>query len=105
MLAEAKLQRLAMLADRYRRVISGIEQMESRGLVLNECEGDIWDSEGNPDPRLIQRYQELEEERQRLHSEAMRIMSQLGLKFSHRDEAHRFLLGPALAHSQPASCT
>lgn len=52
MLAEAKLQLLAMLADRYRRVISSIEQMESQGLV--------WDSEGNPDPRLIQRYQELE---------------------------------------------
>ena len=91
MLAEAKLQRLAMLADCYRRVISSIEQMES--------EGQVWDSEGNPDPRLIQRYQELEEERQRLHSEAMRIMSQLGLKFSHRDEAHRFLLCPALAHT------
>lgn len=96
MFAEAKLQRLAMLADRYKRVISSIEQMESQS--------DDWDSEGNPDPRLIQRYQELEEERQRLHSEAMRIMNQLGLKFSHRDEAHRFLLGPALAHSQPAFC-
>ena len=96
MLAEAKLQRLAMLADRYRRVIGSIEQMESQS--------DVWDSEGNPDPTLIQRYQELEEERQRLHSKAMRIMSQLGLKFNHRDEAHRFLLGPALAHSQPASC-
>ena len=96
MLAEAKLQQLAMLADCYRRVISRIEQVESQG--------SIWDSEGNPDPRLIQRYQELEEERQRLHSEAMGIMSQLGLKFNHRDEAHRFLLGPALAHSQPAAC-
>ena len=96
MLAEAKLHRLAMLADRYKRVISSIEQMESQS--------DVWDSEGNPDPRLIQRYQELEEERQHLHSEAMRVMSQLGLKFNHRDEAHRFLLGPALVHSQPASC-
>ena len=96
MLADAKLQRLAILADCYRRIISRIEQMES--------EGHVWDSEGKPNPRHIQRYQELEEERQRLHSEAMRIMNELGLEFKHRDEAHQFLLGPVFDHCDLERC-
>ena len=85
MLAEAKLRQFAKLACDYRRVIRSIEQMES--------EEAVWDCQGNPHPDLIQRYQELEEERQRLHSEAMRIMHELGLSFKHRDETHYFLLG------------
>ncbi len=85
MFAETKLKRLGKLADDYKRVIRRIERMESEEI--------IFDREGNLNSDMIQRYQELEEERQRLHSEAMRIMNELGLEFKHRDEAHKFLLG------------
>lgn len=96
MFTEAKLKRLGKLADDYKRVIRAIEQMES--------EENVWDREGNPNSDIIQRYQELEEERQRLHSEAMRIMNELGLEFKHRDEAHRFLLGPVFDHCDLEWC-
>jgi trimethylamine:corrinoid methyltransferase-like protein len=96
MFAETKLRRLEKLADDYRRVIRSIEQMES--------EENIWDSEGKLSSDIIQRYQELEEERQRLHSEAMRIMNELGLEFKHRDEAHQFLLGPVFDHCELEWC-
>ena len=96
MFAEAKLRRLGKLADDYKRVIRSIEHMES--------EGNVWDTEGNPNSDIIQRYQELEEERQCLHSEAMRIMNELGLEFKHRDEAHKFLLGPVFDHCDLEWC-
>jgi molybdenum cofactor biosynthesis enzyme MoaA len=96
MFAETKLKRLAELADDYKRVIRTIEQMES--------EENVWDLEGNPNSDIIQRYQELEEERQRLHSEAMRIMNELGLEFKHRDEAHKFLVGPVFDHCDLEWC-
>lgn len=96
MFAETKLKRLGKLADDYKKVIRTIEQMES--------EGNVWDTERNPNSDKMQRYQELEEERQRLHSEAMRIMNELGLEFKHRDEAHKFLIGPVLDHCDLEWC-
>ena len=96
MFAETKLKKLGKLADDYKKVIRAIEQMES--------EGNVWDTEGNPNSDIIQRYQELEEERQCLHSEAMRIMNELGLEFKHRDEAHKFLLGPVFDHCDLEWC-
>jgi prefoldin subunit 5 len=96
MFAETKLKRLEELANEYRKVIRTIERMES--------EESVWDAKGNPNKDLIQRYQELEEERQSLHSEAMRIMNELGLEFKHRDEAHKFLLGPVFDHCDLEWC-
>ena len=96
MFAETKLKRLGKLADDYKKVIRTIEQMES--------EGNVWDTEGNPNSDIIQRYQELEEEGQRLHSEAMGLMNELGLEFKHRDEAHKFLLGPVFDHCDLEWC-
>ena len=96
MFAETKLKRLGKLADDYKKVIRTIEQME--------FEGNVWDREGNPNSDIIQRYQQLEEERQCLHSEAMRLMNELGLEFKHRDEAHKFLLGPVFDHCDLEWC-
>jgi prefoldin subunit 5 len=96
MFTEAKLKRLGELANEYRKVIRTIERMES--------EGNVWDCKSNPNKDLIQRYQELEEERQSLHSEAMRIMNELGLEFKHRDEAHQFLVGPVFDHCDLEWC-
>jgi len=96
MFAETKLKRLGKLADDYKKVIRTIEQMES--------EQGVCDADGNLNSDIIQRYQQLEEERQRLHSEAMRIMNELGLEFKHRDEAHKFLLGPVFDHCDLEWC-
>ena len=96
MFAETKLRRLGKLADDYRKVIKSIERMESEEIIFGR--------EGNLNLDKIQRYQELEEERQRLHSEAMRIMNELGLEFKHRDEAHQFLLGPVFDHCDLEWC-
>ena len=96
MFAEIKLKRLGKLADDYKKVIRTIEQMES--------EQGVCDADENLNSDIIQRYQQLEEERQCLHSEAMRIMNELGLEFKHRDEAHQFLLGPVFDHCDLEWC-
>ncbi len=53
--AETKLKRLGKLADDYKKVIRTIEQMES--------EQGVCDADGNLNSDIIQRYQQLEEEK------------------------------------------